>query len=207
MRSSFCLICVRVVKSLNLPGALLSVEKPLGLPAQIQSHAEEIRNEGGISRLKDMMQDITTLKENDKEIFKEGCTILDVEAAEDEQARRRYGTERWKRLGAEEATPKLYAQKQEIINYLESAETSDQLVRIKFKDNERAIALMSESNLELEAFLPSSVKVAISPKTETEMKTVRNCLNKVSQVASRRKRKIEDFKAISENDNIGKAVP
>lgn len=192
---------------MNLPGALLSVEKPLGLPAQIQSCAEEIRNEGGLSRLKDMMQDITTLKENDKEVFEEGCTLLDVEAAEDEQARRRYGTERWTRLGAEEAAPKLYAQKQEIMNYLESAETSDQLVRIKFKDNEEAITLMSGSNQELEVFLFSNVEVAISPKTETELKTVRYCLNKVSQVTSRRKRKIEDFKTISENDNIGMVVP
>ena len=196
-----------MVKSLNLPGALLSVEKPLGLPAQTQSRAKEIRNEGGISRLKDTMRDINTLKENDKEIFEEGCTILNVEAVEDEQARKRYGTERWTRPYAEEAAHKLYAQKQEIQTYLDSAETSDQLVRTKFKNNETAIALLSGSDQDLEAFLPNSANVTISPKTETELRTVRNCLNKVSQVASRRNRKIEVFKGISEDDNISKALP
>ena len=196
-----------MVKSLNLPGALLSLEKPLGLPAQVKSHAIEIRHEGGISRLKDMVRETTVLKENDKEIFEEGCIILDAEAVEDEQARRRYGTERWTRLNAEEAAPKLYVQKQEIQAYLDSAETSDQLVRTKLRDNEKAIDLIGGSDQDLEAFLPSSTKLAISPETETELKTVRSCLNKVGLVASRRKRKIETFKAISEDDNISKVIP
>ena len=177
----------------------------MGIPAQVKSHALEIRNEGGISRLNDMVQDTTDLKESDKTIFEEGCSILLTEATEDEQARRRHGTERWTRLSAEEAAPKLFAQKQEIQAYLTSAENSDQLVEVKLRENEKAIALLSGTDQNLEAFLTSSAKVAVSPRTEAKVKAVRDCLNIVSQIAGRWERIMETYRTMSKMDDISKA--
>jgi len=46
-----------LLKSLNLPGALQAVEKPLGLPPGLMSHAEEIRQQDGPDRLQRAIQD------------------------------------------------------------------------------------------------------------------------------------------------------
>ena len=179
----------------------------MGIPAQVKSHALEIRNQGGISRLSEMVRSTAELKESDKTIFEEGCSILSAEAEEDEQARRRHRTERWTRMSKEEAAPKLYAQRKEIQDYLASAENSDQLVRTKLRENEKAIALLSGTDQDIEASLSNNMKVTLSTRTEAEIRVVRNCLEKVSQVASRRKRKIEVYRKMSENDDISKYQP
>ena len=193
-----------VLKSLNLPGAILSLEKPLGLSTQVLSHAEEIREQGGIDRIYELVRDTTNLKENDKNLFDDGASMLQAEAAEDDEARRRYGTIHWTRQPSDEVSGKLLTQQAEIEGYLKSAEHSDQLVKVKLSDNEKAITLLSGLDSDLEAFVPSNMKTAISSRTEQEMKAVRNCLNRVTLVASRRNREIDEVRAVSQDDDISK---
>jgi programmed cell death 6-interacting protein len=191
-----------VLRSLNLPGSLQALEKPLGLPPGLIAHADEIRQQDGLKRLLRSMEDTKKLKMSDLAIYHEGCDILKTEAAEDEAARRKYGTDRWSRPPAEEAAPKLFAQIREIDGYFKAAAESDNVVKTKLKQNEYHIQLLNGSDHDLENFVPSGRRPAITGVVEREAGKLRGCFNEVSRLESRRRRKIEALRAKAKQDDI-----
>ncbi|RMZ69257.1 ph-response regulator pala rim20 [Pyrenophora seminiperda CCB06] len=193
-----------VLRSLNLPGSLQALEKPLGLPPGLVAHADEIRQQDGINRLLRSMEDTKKLMYTDRAIYQEGVQILTSEAAEDESARRKYGTERWTRPPAEQAAPKLYAQIQEIDGYFRAATNSDEIVVKKLKENERFIQLLSGPDHDLENYVPSGRRPAITGDVEREAGKLRGSFNEVSRLESRRRRKIEALRTKAKQDDISK---
>jgi programmed cell death 6-interacting protein len=191
-----------VLKSLNLPGSLQALEKPLGLPPGLVSHAEEIRQQDGPNRLVRSINETEKLKESDRNIYQEGVELLRSEAAEDDRARIKYGTERWSRSVAKDANPKLYAQIAEIDNYLKSAASSDETVYKKFGDTETLIRLLGGSDRDLEHYVPSSRRAVLTPAVDQASSKLRACLNDISRLESRRGRKIESLKTKIKQDDI-----
>ncbi|KAF2471550.1 BRO1-domain-containing protein [Lindgomyces ingoldianus] len=191
-----------VLRSLNLPGSLQALEKPLGLPPGLMAHAEEIRQQDGLNRLLRSMEDTKKLKKSDQAIYHEGCDILKSEAAEDEAARRKYGTDRWNRPPSEQAAPKLYAQIGEIDGYFKAAVNSDNIVKTKLKENEFHIKLLNGPDHELENFVPSGRRPAITGVVEREAGRLRGCFNEASRLESRRRRKVEALKTKAKQDDI-----
>lgn len=193
-----------VLSSLNLPGSLQALEKPLGLPPGLSAHAEEIRQQDGINRLLRSMEDTKKLMYSDQAIYYEGVDILKSEASEDEGARRKYGTESWTRPPAEQAAPKLYAQINEIDGYFKAATNSDNIVKTKLKENEYFIQLLSGPDHDLENYVPSGRRPAITGDVEREAGKLRGCFNEVSRLESRRRRKVEALRAKAKQDDISK---
>ena len=74
-----------LLSSLNLPGSLQALEKPLGLPPSISSHAEEIRQQDGLHKLRRSMHETTKLKSNDTAMYQEAVQFLKHEEDEDER--------------------------------------------------------------------------------------------------------------------------
>jgi len=193
-----------VLRSLNLPGSLQALEKPLGLPPGLSAHAEEIRQQDGINRLLRSMEDTKKLMYTDQAIYHEGVDILKSEASEDEGARRKYGTELWTRPAAEQAAPKLYAQINEIDGYFKAATNSDNIVKTKLKENEYFIQLLSGPDHELENYVPSGRRPAITGDVEREAGKLRGCFNEVSRLESRRRRKVEALRTKAKQDDISR---
>ncbi|KAJ8114705.1 hypothetical protein OPT61_g3486 [Boeremia exigua] len=191
-----------VLRSLNLPGSLQALEKPLGLPPGLMAHAEEIRQQDGIHRLERSMEDTKKLMYSDQAVYNEGVDILKSEAVEDENARRRYGTALWTRPAAEQAAPKLYAQIKEIDGYFKAAANSDNIVKTKLRENERFIRLLSGPDHDLENYVPSGRRPAITGDVEREAGKLRGCFNEVSRLESRRRRKIEALRTKAKQDDI-----
>ncbi|KAF2127355.1 BRO1-domain-containing protein [Dothidotthia symphoricarpi CBS 119687] len=191
-----------VLRSLNLPGSLQALEKPLGIPPGLLAHAEEIRQQDGINRLLRSMEDTKKLKDSDHAIYQEGVDTLKSEAVEDEGARRRYGTVHWTRPAAEQAAPKLYGQINEIDGYFKAAAHSDNVVKTKLKENEYFIHLLSGSDHDLENYVPSGRRPAITGDVEREAGKLRGCFNEVSRLESRRRRKIEALRTKAKQDDI-----
>ncbi|KAF2086157.1 BRO1-domain-containing protein [Saccharata proteae CBS 121410] len=191
-----------VLKSLNLPGSLQALEKPLGLPAGLVSHAEEIRQQDGLNRLYRSIDETENLKENDRAMYQEAVDLLRSEAAEDEAARRKHGTELWTRPPSADAIPKLYAQVNEIDGYLRGAAASDESVQAKLKEYESPIRLLSGSDRDLEQFVPSSRRVVMTAAVEREASKLRGTLNEINRLESRRKRKMEALKTKAKQDDI-----
>ncbi|QSS63780.1 pH-response regulator protein palA/RIM20 [Histoplasma capsulatum] len=191
-----------LLQSLNLPGSLQALEKPLGLPPSLLSHAEEIRQQDGFNRLRLSLKDTAKLKANDKAIFTEGVELLMAERDEDDRARARYGTDRWTREPSEVAGKKLYTQAEEIQGYLASAENSDKLVEEKLRDTEKVLRVLTGTNRDIEAFVPSSRKANMTEAVEREAGRLRGCLNEVGRLESRRRRRIEALREKARGDSL-----
>lgn len=157
-------------------------------------------------RLYRSIDDIAKLKETDRSTYNEGVEFLKAEAAEDERARMKYGTDRWTRPTSKDAAVKLYAQVGEIDGYLKSANSSDELVKGKLKDWESVLSVLAGSDRDLEDFVPSSRKATITPRMEKEAGRLRACLNEVSRLENRRKRKIEALREKAKLDDISKLI-
>ena len=191
-----------LLKSIGLPGSLQALEKPLGLPPSVASHAEEVRQMNGIYRLHGAMADTEKLKNSDRATYQEGVEMLRSESAEDDAARRKFGTDRWARPPSNEASRKLYSQVTEIDGYLKQAANSDKLVQKKLKDNEALIRLLAGTDRDLEDYVPSSRRATMTTKVEREANNLRAVLNDIARFENRRKRKIEDVRAKAKSDDV-----
>lgn len=203
--SDFELLTGRIhslLQSLNLPGSLQALEKPLGLPPGVTSHAEEIRQQNGPDRLRRSVADVDKLKATDRATYEEGVSLLRGEASEDGSARRKYGTDRWPRSASEQAAPRLYSQIKEINGYLSASEDSDATVRIKFADNQDLIQLLNSSDRTLEDFVPSSRRATITPAVQSEVTRLRNALNDATRLESKRRRKVESLRSKAQADDV-----
>ncbi|KAK5127596.1 hypothetical protein LTR85_006936 [Meristemomyces frigidus] len=186
----------------NLPGSLQALEKPLGLPPSLASHAEEIRQANGVQRIQATIADTEKLKTNTRALYQEGLDLLRTEAGEDEAARRKYGTERWSRPAAKDAQPRLYAQVNDIEGYLKQADDSDRMVQEKFQQNEPLIRLLAGTDRDLEDYVPSSRRVTMTARVEREANALRATLNEVSRLESQRRKKIEFVRTKAREDDV-----
>ena len=193
-----------ILQSLNLPGSLQALEKPLGLPPSLISHAEEIRQQEGLHRLRRTIHETAKLKANDETIYQEGNELLRSEAAEDDRARLKYGTERWTRPASRQAADKLYSQSTEIAGYLKSASSSDELVQTKLRDHESVIQVLSGTDRDLEEYLPSSRRVQMSPNVQRAASELRSVLSDVNRIQSVRKRTVDSLRYEAKQDDISK---
>ena len=150
------------------------------------------------------MRDVETLKANDVATYEEGVEFLRLEAAEDDQAKMKYGTDRWKRQASKEAAERLYLQAGEINGYLKSSGSSDELIKKKLKDCEGVLKVLEGTDRDLEEYVPSSRRAVMPPKVEREASRLRAVLNEVSRLESRRRRKIETLREKAKSDDISK---
>ncbi|KAA8649189.1 putative pH signal transduction protein PalA [Aspergillus tanneri] len=195
-----------LLSSLNLPGSLQALEKPLGLPPTLVSHAEEMRQQDGLYRLRRSLEDTSKVKTNDKSVYSEGVELLAAEKAEDDVSRRKYGTDRWTRESSEAAAPKLYTTSREIDGYFTSAQSSDNLVEQKLRDSEAVFRVLTGTNRDLEMYVPSSRRAAIPAEVEQEAIRLRGCLSEVSRLEHRRKRRAQALKDKARADDISEAL-
>ncbi|KIW44498.1 uncharacterized protein PV06_02962 [Exophiala oligosperma] len=195
-----------VLQSLDLPGSLQALEKPLGIPGSLVSKAEELRQQDALYRIKRSIEDTTKLKTNDLSIYQEGVSLLDAEKAEDDRARSRYGTDRWNRPPSEVALAKLYQSSKDLQTYLNSAASSDNLVQAKFRENEHILKVLSGTNRDLERFVPSSRQVEMTPTIDQAASRLRTCLNEVSRLETRRKNRIIALREKAQADDVGPAL-
>lgn len=194
------------LQSLNLPGSLQALEKPLGLPPTLLAHADEIRQADVLVRVPRSFSDTAKLKASDEAIFGEGVQLLQDEADEDNRLRMKYGTDRWSRPDSRTAMPKLYDQVGEIDGYLKSAANSDELVHSKFKECENFLRVLAGSDRDIRSFVPNSRRVTIPPTLEGEATRLRASLNDVSRLENRRQRTIEALKEKAKKDDIASTI-
>lgn len=188
--------------SLNLPGCLQAVEKPLGLPSSVVSHAEEIRQQDGLARLTTSLAETEKVKATDTAMYREGVEFLQAEAAEDDAARRKYGTERWTRQRSEDAVPKLWTQLKEIEGYLQHANNGDDQILKKFHENERLIRLLAGRNHDLEHYVPNSRQSDLSPPLRLAANKLRGLLNTEEKLREKRKRHVDMVRVKMKGDDI-----
>ncbi|OKL58793.1 pH-response regulator protein palA/RIM20 [Talaromyces atroroseus] len=191
-----------LLQSLNLPGSLQALEKPLGIPPTLISHAEELRQQDGLVRLRRSLEDTAQVKNNDKALYTEGVDLLAAEKEEDDRARAKYGTDRWNRETSVTAGKKVHQTASDINGYFTSAQSTDELIQGKLRDAEKVLRILTGTNRDLESYVPSSRRAAITPELERESSRLRSCLNEVNRLENRRKRRIQVLKEKARSDDI-----
>ena len=195
-----------LLQSLHLPGSLQALEKPLGLPPSLISHAEEIRQQDGLHQLRRSIRETATLRENDVTLYQEAVEFLRSEAAEDDRSKMKHGTDRWTRPPSKKAGEKLYAKVKEIDGYLQSAAASDDVVKGKMKECEQVLQVLSGSDRDIEDYVPSSRRVTMPPQVDRAAYNLRGFLNEVGRLESRRKKQMEKVREKAKFDDISKLL-
>lgn len=194
-----------ILSSLNLPGSLQALEKPLGLPGTLVQHAEEIRQADALARLQRGFADIEKLRGGDRAVFEEGRSLLAAEEEEDSRLRRKHGTARWNRPESR-ADPaggaKLWQQAAEIEGYFASSTSSDAVVRDKFASVRDVLALLAGPDRGLLDYVPSSRRTEIPETIRPALGRLRSAYNDVLRLESRRRKRAEALREKAKGDDI-----
>lgn len=141
----------RTLRTLNLPGSLEALEKPIGLPPSLLKKAEEVRSEKGPERIESSIEGVQRLAQQNMDTLNEvgivelimfsarwtqhnnrqAMDILDQEAEEDEQFRSQHATHR---VASHEANQELISKAERYRGVLEHANESDEIVRTKWDE-------------------------------------------------------------------------
>ncbi|KAK4183359.1 pH-response regulator protein palA/prr-1 [Podospora australis] len=196
-----------ILSSLNLPGSLQALEKPLGLPGTLVQHAEEIRQADALNRLQRGFADVEMLCASDRAVFEEGKTLLAVEEEEDRALRLKYGTQRWSRPESRvdpshDGGAKLWNQAGEIEGYFASSTSSDAVVREKFAAVKDTLAILAGPDRGMMDYIPNSRKTEIPELLKPAIGRLRGVYNDVQRLESRRRKHVEALKARSRGDDI-----
>ncbi|KAJ8606799.1 hypothetical protein MRB53_040725 [Persea americana] len=191
-----------MLRSLNLPGSLQALEKPLGIPPTLTSHAEVIRQQNGVDRVLRSVNDVKRLRDNDAKTYQEGLNMLQIEAQEDEAAKKRYGTDRWTRVPSQSAAQHLYKQTNEISDFLSKAESSDATVLENYRHHESYVHILAGSDHDLEAFVPSSRRATMTPVVSRASANLRSVMDEVNRLSARRDRKITSLRSKAAADDV-----
>ncbi|KAI5837595.1 BRO1-like domain-containing protein [Morchella snyderi] len=196
-----------LLQSLGLPGSLQALEKPLGLPPGIIAHAEEMHQQGGIGTLLRSMDDVAKLKATDHAVYQEAVEMLEAEGKEDDKLRAKHGTDRWSREPSKSAGAGCWEHVDEYNGILKSAGNSDRVVKNKMEENQALLRLLGGGDSRaLQDFVPNSARATLTPKMDREVGRLRQCLNEVSRLESRRRRKIESLREKAKADDITSAI-
>ncbi|KAK3385804.1 BRO1-like domain-containing protein [Podospora didyma] len=197
----------QILSSLNLPGSLQALEKPLGLPGTLVQHAEEIRQGDALNRLQRGFGDIEKLCASDRAVFEEGKTLLAAEEEEDRNLRLEFGKQRWTRPESRadpsrDGGAKLWNQAAEIEGYFASSTSSDAVVRDKYAAVKETLAILAGPDRGIMDFIPNSRRAEIPESLKPALGRLRGAYNDLLRLESRRRKRVEGLTARSRADDI-----
>lgn len=193
-----------ILSSLNLPGSLQALEKPLGLPGTLVQHAEEIRQADALNRVQRSFADIDKLRASNRAIFDDGKSLLTTEEEEDQRLRSKYGTQRWVRPASREDPQgvKLWKQAIDVEGYFASSTSSDGVVREKYLAVESTLSILAGSDRSLMDAIPQSRKTEIPETIKPALGRLRGAYNDLQRLESRRRRRAEALRDKAKTDDI-----
>lgn len=152
------------------------------------------------------MHETSKLRAHDVSNWQEAVELLQAEAAEDDRAKLKYGTDRWTRQPSRQTATNLYSQVTEIDGYLKSAASCDELIKGTLKDCENVLQVLSGSDRDLENYVPSTRRVTMPQNVERSASNLRTIMNVVSRLESRRRKQIEKVRETAKQDDISEVA-
>ncbi|ORY88475.1 BRO1-like domain-domain-containing protein [Leucosporidium creatinivorum] len=197
----------RLLAALGLPGSIEAVVKPVGVPPSLVERAREVRSEGGVERLRNMLGDVRKVARVNQKIMNEAIALLAQEKEEDDSLRSQHGTDRWTRLSSEIAGAQLRASVQNFEGILSAAGESDLLVRKKFGEWEERIEWLGGDERTLESSIPrladlSPHSLSTPSPQSTSLRTLRRLLDDLHSLRTSRQRTILEANSALTNDDI-----
>ncbi|ODQ67335.1 BRO1-domain-containing protein [Nadsonia fulvescens var. elongata DSM 6958] len=181
-----------VFKRLDLPGSLMAVEKPKGIPSSILTHSEELKSNDGLAVIEESIKDIQKLSTKSMELLDQSLELLRTEAKMDKEMRERKGTERWNRSSSETANKELLDHGKVLNNYLISSSKSDELVRNKYSEASELLQVLLSSE-SIEKYIPNSAHIQLSSAACQGINQLRDTLSAIRSIELNRKQHLEQL--------------
>lgn len=143
-----------VLASLNLPAAIEQVGGE-GLPQSIRDKATAVREAGGVAGLQGLMTELPELLQRNRDILDEADRMLREEADSDLALRTQFGA-RWTRTESAKLTETFIANATKYRQIIDNAVRADKIVQQKFEQHRQGIELLSQSDSEITAGVPSA---------------------------------------------------
>lgn len=180
-----------ILASLNLPAAL---EDTAGntLPQSIREKANTIRLKGGIQFIQQLIDDLPTLLERNKQILDEAERMLNEEQQSDEQLLSQF-KEKWTRTRSSKLNEPLRNNCAKYRQILDVAISADVTVKEKFNKHKNNIELLSKTEEEIQSALPSSSPVQSSNISAVER--LKKLMAEVDALRSEREVLESEFKS------------
>lgn len=142
-----------VLASLNLPAAIEVTDSTTGLPPSILEKANTVVSLGGISALKQMIEELPESLKRNQDILDETDRMLNEEKAADDALRQQF-KEKWTRTPSDKLTEMFRSNAAKYRQIINNAVEADKLVQNKFNTHKSMMELLSNP-AELESSLPS----------------------------------------------------
>lgn len=186
----------------GLPGSIDAIDKPQALPASILDHHYEIKQQGGVERIKETIDDIQRLSLEGGRMLEGAKDRLKVEAQEDDLLRAKQGSKHWTRSSSEEVSFHLIKRIQDLENYYRQAKKGDATVRAQFYNIEKPLSILASSEEKINEFVPNSKSEKLDPSLKRIILNIKESLNKAHKLEMERNNFIETVEVKSLHYNI-----
>ncbi|KAM0750990.1 BRO1-domain-containing protein [Meredithblackwellia eburnea MCA 4105] len=191
-----------VLEALNLPGALQAVAQPVGLPPSVLAKAQEVREAGGVDRLRTSMSDVRRVARVAQEILDETHAILEDEEEGDREKREKFGTDRWTRPASGAVNAPYRERVDNLAGTLSMAMESDKVVRTKFSEWEEPITVLSGSERDIESSIPSHLTPSLNSTESSTLTDLRRALQVLEDLKAVRRHTVEAAQVTIDGDDV-----
>ncbi|XP_069070966.1 programmed cell death 6-interacting protein isoform X1 [Pleurodeles waltl] len=180
--------------SLNLPAAIEDVSGD-SVPQSILQKSKSVTEQGGVQTIDQLIKDLPELLQRNKEILEESLKMLDEEETTDNDLRKKF-TERWQRTPSNELYKPLRAEGGNFRNILDKAVGADRLVKERYQSHRETISILSKSESELNASIPSANPAKTLQGSEV-VNVLKSLLANLEEVKKEREKLENDMKSVS----------
>ncbi|XP_071493136.1 programmed cell death 6-interacting protein-like [Diadema antillarum] len=143
-----------VLASLNLPASIEDL-KGDSVPQSVLEKSQAIKDKGGLQSIDQLFNELPDLLTRNREILDEAVRQMDEEKDSDNQMRERF-KEKWSRVPSDQLTTSLRTEAGKYRTILNNAIQADHIVKEKYSQNRPFIIILSKSEGEIAADLPSA---------------------------------------------------
>lgn len=191
------------LQSIGLPGSIIALERPAGLPPSLLKNAEQIFVDGGLKKAQYVLEQVTIASQSNAKLLEEALDILDQEASEEEGMVQHY-PELLGRLEPSSIANKYWLdQAQRYRETLRQARKSDSEVKAKWDQWAPLISILAAGEDALLKHIPTSGKSterdAELPHSARELQLL---LEDLEDLRSHRLRLVAEGKRIASKDDI-----
>lgn len=190
------------LQSLNLPGSLQALERPVGLPPSLIKKAEEVDAAGGADKIRGLLMDVNRLAKSNAKVLSDAMDILDQEATETEQLVERQPHLAETRPPSHVANASLIAMSGQYDSTLKQAAASDTTVRAKWEEWRHMIEILSGGEDIINDHVPSTTGGGSFAALPASVRPLRASLEDLDDRIAHRAALVSEARAVAAHDDV-----
>lgn len=195
-------VAASTLQSLNLPGSLQALERPVGLPPSLIKKAEEVDAAGGADKIRSLLMDVNRLSKSNAKILSDAMDILDQEATETEQLIERQPHLADSRPPSHIANAHLISMAGQYDATLKQAAASDGTVREKWEEWRRMIEILSAGEDIINDHVPSTTGSGSFAALPSSVRPLRASLEDLDDRIAHRAALVSEARAVAAHDDV-----